>query len=85
MNCLLTRNDESWLRHRRLAHIHMPNLNRIALKKLVIGLPKLKFERDKLCEACQKGKQKKKHFQTLKCYFYFKTTWAASHGFIQAL
>ena len=57
MNCLLTRNDESWLWHRRLAHIHIHNLNRIASKELVVGLPKLKLERDKLCEACQKGKQ----------------------------
>jgi len=55
MNCLLTRNDESWLWHRRLAHIHMHHLNRIASKELVVGLPKLKFERDKLCEARQKG------------------------------
>ena len=35
----------------------MHHLNRIASKELVVGLPKLKFERDKLCEACQKGKQ----------------------------
>ena len=52
MNCLLTRDDESWLWHRRLAHIHMHHLNKIAYKGLVIGLPKLKFERNKLCEAC---------------------------------
>ena len=56
INCLLSRNDESWLWHRRLAHIHMHHLNRIASKDLIIGLPKLKFERNKLCEACQKGK-----------------------------
>jgi len=59
MNCLLTRNDESRLWHRRLAHIHMHHLNRITSKELVVGLPKLKFERDKLCESCQKGKQTK--------------------------
>jgi len=41
MNCLLSRDDESWLWHRRLAHIHMHHLNRIAYKDLVIGLPKL--------------------------------------------
>jgi len=65
MNCLLTRNDESWLWHRRLAHIHMHHLNRIASKELVIGLPKLKFERGKLCETCQKGKQTKSTFKPL--------------------
>ena len=59
MNCLLSRNDETWLWHRRLAHIHMHHLNRLASKELVIGLPKLKFERDKLCEACQKANKPK--------------------------
>ena len=49
MNYLLTRNDETWLWHRRLAYIHMHNLNRLASKELVIGLPKLKFERDTDC------------------------------------
>jgi len=34
----------------------MHHLNRIASKELVIGLPKLKFEKDKVCEECQKGK-----------------------------
>jgi len=52
MNCLLTRNDESWLWHRRLSHIHMHHLSRIASKELVVGLSKLKSERDKLCEVC---------------------------------
>jgi len=39
MNCLFTRNDESWLWHRRLAHIHMHHLNRLTSKELVVGLP----------------------------------------------
>jgi len=29
----------------------------------VIGLPKLKFEKDHICEACQKGKQVKNSFK----------------------
>jgi len=65
MNCLLSQDDESWLWHRRLAHIHMHHLNRIASKDLVIGLPKLKFERNKLCETCQKGKQTKSSFKPI--------------------
>jgi len=63
MNCLLSRNDETWLWHRRLAHIHMHHLNRLESKELVIGLPKLKLERDRLCEVCQKGKQTKSSFK----------------------
>jgi len=56
INYLLTKSDETWLRHWHIAHIHMHHLNRIASKELVIGLPKLKFEKDKVCEECQKGK-----------------------------
>ena len=33
----------------------MDHLNRLISKDLVIGLPRLKFEKDKLCDACQKG------------------------------
>jgi len=63
INCLITKCDETWLWHRRIAHIHMQHLNTIASKELVIGLPKLKFEKDKVCEACQKGKQTKTFFK----------------------
>jgi len=51
MNCLLTKNNETRLWHRHLAHINMHHLNKIATKELVIGLPKLKFERDRICET----------------------------------
>ena len=42
--------------HRRVAHINMEHLNKLISKDLVIGLPKLRFEKDRLCDACQKGK-----------------------------
>ena len=64
IGCLLSKQDESWLWHRRIAHIHMNHLNKLISKDLVIGLPKLKFERDHICEACQKGKQVKSSFKT---------------------
>jgi len=35
----------------------MHNLNKFISKDLVVDLPKLKFEKDHICEACQKGKQ----------------------------
>jgi len=35
----------------------MQHFNRLNRKQLVEGLPKLKFEKDRVCEACQKGKQ----------------------------
>jgi len=43
----------------------MHHLNRLTSKELVIDFPKLKFERDRLCEACQKGKQTKNSFKQL--------------------
>ena len=55
--CFLSKDDDPWLWHRRIAHINMEHLNKLISKDLVIGLPKLKFEKDRLCDACQKGKQ----------------------------
>ena len=63
ISCLLTKHEESWLWHRKIAHIHMHNLNKLISKDLVIGLPKLKFKKDHICEACQKGKQIKHSFK----------------------
>ena len=63
IGCLLSKHDESWLWHRRIAHIHMNHLNKLISKDLVIGFPKLKFEKDHICEACQKGKQVKNPFK----------------------
>ena len=42
----------------------MHHLNKLISKDLVIGLPKLKFEKDRLCDACQKGKQVKSSFKS---------------------
>jgi len=55
--CFLSKDDDPWLWHRRIAHINMEHLNKLISKDLVIGLPKLKFEKDRLCDVCQKGKQ----------------------------
>ena len=60
---LLTKHEESWLWHRRIAHIHMHHLNKLISRDLVVGLPKLKFEKDHICEACQKGTQIKHSFK----------------------
>ena len=57
LNVFFSKDDDSWLWHRRIAHINMKHLNKLISKDLVIVLPKLKFEKDRLCDACQKGKQ----------------------------
>ncbi|VFQ60106.1 unnamed protein product [Cuscuta campestris] len=46
-----------WLWHRRVAHVNMNLLNKLVSQDLVVGLPKLKFEKDTICDSCQKGKQ----------------------------
>jgi len=63
----LQKEDDTWLWHMRLCHIHMHHLNRLNRKQLVEGLPKLKFEKDKICEAFQRGKQTKVSFKPKNC------------------
>nr|GEU59757.1 integrase, catalytic region, zinc finger, CCHC-type, peptidase aspartic, catalytic [Tanacetum cinerariifolium] len=48
--------NKSWLWHRRLNHLNFGTINVLARKDLVRGLPRLKFEKDHLCSACQLGK-----------------------------
>jgi len=62
--CLLSKSDESWLWHRRLAHIHTNHLNKLKSKDLVSSLPNIKFQDNRLCDACVKGKQTRTFFKT---------------------
>lgn len=64
--CSVTNNEDSWLWHRRLSHVHFDLLNKIASKNLVVGLPKIKFLKDKLCDACQIGKKTRVSFKPKK-------------------
>jgi len=41
--CFLSKDDDPWLCHKRIAHINMEHLNKLISKDLVVGLPKLKF------------------------------------------
>ena len=58
------KNDESWLWHRRLAHIHTNHLNNLKSKDLVSSLPNIKFQNNRLCDACVKGKQIRTSFKS---------------------
>ncbi|GJS35941.1 retrovirus-related pol polyprotein from transposon TNT 1-94 [Tanacetum coccineum] len=51
--------NKSWLWHSRLNRLNFGTINDLARKDLVRGLPRLKFEKDHLCSACQLGKSKK--------------------------
>ncbi|GJR12992.1 retrovirus-related pol polyprotein from transposon TNT 1-94 [Tanacetum coccineum] len=59
--CLLSKasKNKSWLWYRHLNHLNFGTLNDLARKDLVRGLPRLKFEKDHLCSACQLGNSRK--------------------------
>ena len=61
--CFSSMHDESWLWHRRYRHVNMNLITQINKKELVRGLPKISIEKDKVCEACQMGKQIKTSFK----------------------
>jgi len=55
--CLVAKSDLGWLWHRRLAHVGMRNLTKLQKDGHIIGLTNVVFEKDRLCSACQAGKQ----------------------------
>lgn len=56
--CLVsTISQNTWLWHNRLGHASMNLVNKLSKHDLVKGLPKLKYERDHICDACMKAKQ----------------------------
>ncbi|KAL3529339.1 hypothetical protein ACH5RR_008661 [Cinchona calisaya] len=63
VKCLTASIDDPWLWHRRLCHFNMDLIEKLVKKELVRGLPKLKFLKNKICDACQFGKQVKVSFK----------------------
>ena len=47
LSCLVSKIDDSWLWHRRAAHINMHHLNHLVKNDLVIDIPKLKLNAKK--------------------------------------
>ncbi len=64
--CFISKEEDTWLWHRRIAHINMNHLNKLVSQDLVVGVPKMKFEKDAICDACQMGKQTKASFKSKK-------------------
>ncbi|CAL0314010.1 unnamed protein product [Lupinus luteus] len=54
-----SKEDDIWLWHRRVAHIHVKHLDKLSSKELVEGLPKLNFKTKDTCDTCQRCKQVK--------------------------
>ncbi|GJX26272.1 retrovirus-related pol polyprotein from transposon TNT 1-94 [Tanacetum coccineum] len=64
--CLLAKasSSQSWLWHQRLSHLNFATINNLVKNNLVRGLPKMKFEKDHLCSACEQGKIHQKHHKS---------------------
>ena len=52
IKCLMSISHDIWTCHRRLGHANFKLMNDLCKYELVIGLPKLKFTKDKPCDAC---------------------------------
>ena len=55
--CLVAKSSMGWLWHRRLAHVGMRNLAKLLKDNHILGLTNIQFEKDRICSACQAGKQ----------------------------
>jgi len=62
LTCLSALNDDVMLWHKSLGHASLCSLNKLVSKDLVVGLPSIKYNDDKVCNACARGKQLKKIF-----------------------
>jgi transposase InsO family protein len=55
--CLIAKTNMGWLWHHRLAHVGMKNLHKLLKGEHILGLTNVHFEKDRICSACQAGKQ----------------------------
>jgi hypothetical protein len=55
--CLIAKTNMGWLSHRRLAHVGMKNLHKLLKGEHILGITNVHFEKDRVCSACQAGKQ----------------------------
>nr|GEY59854.1 integrase, catalytic region, zinc finger, CCHC-type, peptidase aspartic, catalytic [Tanacetum cinerariifolium] len=64
--CLLAKasSSQSWLWHQRLSHLNITTINNLVKNNFAQGLPKMKFEKDHLCSACEQGKIHQKHHKS---------------------
>ncbi|GJX46167.1 retrovirus-related pol polyprotein from transposon TNT 1-94 [Tanacetum coccineum] len=64
--CLLAKASslQSCLWHQHLSHLNFATINNLVKSNLVRGLPKMKFEKDHLCSACEQGKIHRKHHKS---------------------
>nr|GEW94937.1 retrovirus-related Pol polyprotein from transposon TNT 1-94 [Tanacetum cinerariifolium] len=54
---------QAWLWHRTLSHLNFDYINLLSKKDIMIGLPKLKYDKDQLCSSCELSKAKRSSFK----------------------
>ena len=64
VKCCISKEDESWLWHRRLGHIKFENLVKISRSKVVREMPEITKPVNTMCKQCQHGKQTRMKFKT---------------------
>jgi len=64
VTCLLFREDERWLWHKRVGHVDLKNISKLSKKDLVNGLPKIFWKTHLLFEVCWQRKQIKTSFKS---------------------
>jgi transposase InsO family protein len=62
--CFLGKEDESWLWHKRMGHIHFDNLVKVNKREAVREMPQITKPTNTLCKHCQQGKQTKTRFKS---------------------
>jgi transposase InsO family protein len=62
--CCLGKEDESWLWHRRMGHIHFDNLVKVRKREAVREMPQITKPTNTLCKHCQQGKKTKTRFKS---------------------
>ena len=67
LTCLNALDDDVILWHKRLGHASLSLLNRLVSKDLVVGIPSIKYNDDKVCDACARGKSVRASFKSKNC------------------
>jgi len=67
LTCLSALNDDVMLWHKRIGHASLSLLNKLVSKDLAVGLPSIKYNDGKLCDACARGKQVRNFFKLKTC------------------
>ena len=62
-SCLLGKESEDWLWHKRLGHICFKNLMNICSKRAVRDMPSISKPANDICDSCQRGKQTRTQFK----------------------